>query len=74
MFLFLFKSKYRRKLSFVLHITCSTIVVLGTSCFVNAKCSDSVACGENGVCKNETCVCFDGWQGSECQYCAGKVR
>lgn len=75
MFLFLFKSKYRRKLNIALHITCSTILVLGTSCtFANAKCGDTIVCSGNGVCKNDTCVCFDGWQGAECQYCGGKVR
>lgn len=31
-------------------------------------------CMNGGVCKNGTCVCKDGWQGSECQFCGGKVR
>lgn len=35
-------------------------------------CKD-VECG-NGVCVNGTCVCHDGWQGSQCQYCGGKVK
>lgn len=75
MFLFLFKSKYRRKFGLVVQITCSTAVVLLASCsFVNAKCTEST-CSGNGVCKNnDTCVCFDGWQGPQCQYCAGKVK
>lgn len=32
------------------------------------------SCMNGGVCKNGTCVCKDGWQGSECQFCGGKVR
>lgn len=31
-------------------------------------------CMNGGVCKNGTCICKDGWQGSECQFCGGKVR
>lgn len=73
MFLFLFKSKYRRKFNLCLYFTCSALIVLGTSSFANGKCTDPF-CSGNGVCKNETCVCFDGWQGPECQYCGGKVR
>ncbi|GLV41896.1 distracted [Carabus blaptoides fortunei] len=38
-----------------------------------AKCQDAT-CGGNGVCKNDTCVCYDGWQGPQCQFCGGKVR
>lgn len=37
------------------------------------KCSE-VRCMNGGVCKNGTCLCPDGWQGSECQFCGGKVR
>lgn len=32
------------------------------------------ACMNGGVCRNGTCLCKDGWQGSECQFCGGKVR
>ncbi|XP_029172341.1 attractin-like protein 1 isoform X2 [Nylanderia fulva] len=28
----------------------------------------------NGDCVNGTCMCHEGWQGSHCQYCGGKVR
>lgn len=31
-------------------------------------------CMNGGVCRNGTCICRDGWQGSECQFCGGKVR
>uniref|UniRef100_A0A2M4CRS9 Putative attractin n=1 Tax=Anopheles darlingi TaxID=43151 RepID=A0A2M4CRS9_ANODA len=37
------------------------------------KCAE-VRCMNGGVCKNGTCLCPDGWQGSECQFCGGKVR
>ncbi|XP_046382799.1 attractin-like protein 1 isoform X2 [Ischnura elegans] len=73
MFLFLFKSKYRRKCYFrqgVLYL------FVAFSCYVSVvnsgKCSE-VQC-VNGACVNGTCVCFDGWQGSSCQFCGGKVR
>ncbi|KAK9729796.1 Laminin EGF domain [Popillia japonica] len=33
-----------------------------------------LGCGGNGKCVNETCNCYDGWQGTLCQYCGGKVR
>ncbi|KYM98424.1 hypothetical protein ALC62_10864 [Cyphomyrmex costatus] len=28
----------------------------------------------NGVCENGICVCREGWQGTHCQFCGGKVR
>ncbi|EFA10578.2 Attractin-like protein 1 [Tribolium castaneum] len=70
MFLFLFKSKYRRK-CYVWQALCCAVVVLNVCSLVKAKCAD---CSGNGVCKNETCVCYDGWQGPQCQFCGGKVR
>ncbi|XP_060527876.1 attractin-like protein 1 isoform X2 [Cylas formicarius] len=74
MFLFLFKSKYRRKQLFW-QLLCSLLVLMCVSQFVSSKCiDDPVVCGGNGVCKNDTCVCYDGWQGPSCQFCGGKVR
>lgn len=40
----------------------------------NGQLSSLNGCMNGGVCKNGTCVCKDGWQGSECQFCGGKVR
>lgn len=37
------------------------------------KCSE-IRCMNGGSCRNGTCLCPDGWQGSECQFCGGKVR
>lgn len=73
MFLFLFKSKYRRKFLEWQYICCVIIVILEIESLVNAKCADS-NCGGNGICRNDTCVCYDGWQGPQCQFCGGKVR
>ncbi|CAH0555288.1 unnamed protein product [Brassicogethes aeneus] len=74
MFLFLFKSKYRRK-CFKWDLVCFVIVVLGAcTTLVRAKCHDNSNCSGNGVCKNDTCVCYDGWQGPQCQHCGGKIR
>lgn len=28
----------------------------------------------NGDCVNGSCVCREGWQGTHCQFCGGKVR
>lgn len=74
MFLFLFKSKYRRKFMIFWPIACYIVVFSNHFCGeVQAKCQDAT-CGGNGVCKNDTCVCYDGWQGPQCQFCGGKVR
>ncbi|CAB3258471.1 unnamed protein product [Arctia plantaginis] len=72
MFLFLFKSKYRRKCSWFSPFLCSVLIVLLFCDGVLSKCSDHDCI--NGVCKNDICVCFEGWQGPECQYCGGKVN
>ncbi|KAG5869328.1 hypothetical protein JTB14_005136 [Gonioctena quinquepunctata] len=68
-------SKYRRKLNVRNILICCLVSVgaLPLVSNVSAKCNDTL-CGENGVCKNDTCVCFDGWQGPHCQFCGGKVR
>lgn len=75
MFLFLFKSKYRRKCYFR-KVLISGLVFFGALSLVSkvsAKCDNS-NCNGNGVCKNESCMCYDGWQGAQCQFCGGKVR
>lgn len=72
MFLFLFKSKYRRKFSWFSPFLCSVLIVLLFCDGVLSRCSDHNCL--NGVCNNETCVCYEGWQGAECQYCGGKVK
>lgn len=75
MFLFLFKSKYRRKWSEILYGTCCVLVLVGSACSLSTvKCHNDSDCGGNGKCVNDTCVCYDGWQGSHCQFCGGKVR
>ncbi|KAL1514087.1 hypothetical protein ABEB36_003406 [Hypothenemus hampei] len=73
MFLFLFKSKYRRKYSIYVYINsflCISIMLHNAL----SKCIDDSQCDRNGICKNETCICYEGWQGPQCQYCGGKVR
>ncbi|KAF9407263.1 hypothetical protein HW555_012646 [Spodoptera exigua] len=72
MFLFLFKSKYRRKCSWFSPFLCSVLIVLLFCDGVLSKCEDHTCV--NGVCKNDMCVCYEGWQGPECQYCGGKVK
>ncbi|CAH0697045.1 unnamed protein product [Spodoptera exigua] len=72
MFLFLFKSKYRRKCSWFSPFLCSVLIVLLFCDGVLSKCEDHTCV--NGVCKNDMCVCYEGWQGPECQYCGGKVN
>ncbi|XP_045475580.1 attractin-like protein 1 isoform X2 [Harmonia axyridis] len=73
MFLFLFKSKYRRKSFQWTFMCCAILVILEIADLVHAKCQDT-NCNGNGVCRNDTCVCYDGWQGPQCQFCGGKVR
>lgn len=72
MFLFLFKSKYRRKYSWFSPFLCSVLIVLLFCQCVLTKCSGFNCV--NGECRNDSCVCFEGWQGAECQYCGGKVK
>nr|XP_032523599.1 attractin [Danaus plexippus plexippus] len=72
MFLFLFKSKYRRKYSWFSPFLCSVLIVLLFCHGVLSKCSDHNCF--NGVCNNDTCVCYEGWQGSQCQHCGGKIK
>lgn len=73
MFLFLFKSKYRRKYLGYLLFGVFLFVAFSVD-FVSGSCVEDVQCGGNGVCRNETCICYDGWQGPHCQFCGGKVR
>ncbi|XP_039300291.1 attractin-like protein 1 isoform X2 [Nilaparvata lugens] len=73
MFLFLFKTKFRRKYGIQSVILCFVIIYSSVfTIFCSAKCSE-VHC-VNGECVNGTCVCLDGWQGPSCQFCGGKVR
>ncbi|XP_038219732.1 attractin-like protein 1 [Zerene cesonia] len=72
MFLFLFKSKYRRKCCWFSPFLCSVLIVLLFCNGVLSNCSDHNCV--NGVCRNDTCVCNEGWQGPECQHCGGKIK
>ncbi|XP_017778729.1 PREDICTED: attractin-like protein 1 [Nicrophorus vespilloides] len=74
MFLFLFKSKYRRKSTDLLVCVSVLLFAVGSLQQVQSKCVAPEDCGGHGVCVNETCACYDGWQGSQCQFCGGKVR
>ncbi|XP_049809603.1 attractin [Schistocerca nitens] len=74
MFLFLFKSKYRRKCVFTSGVF-SMIVVYSSVFNLASSTNCTGAQCVNGECVNGTgCVCFDGWQGPSCQFCGGKVR
>ncbi|XP_067009750.1 attractin-like protein 1 isoform X3 [Anabrus simplex] len=74
MFLFLFKSKYRRKCYFRHELLCLVVLYSYLFNLVNSANCTGVQC-VNGECVNGTgCVCFDGWQGPSCQFCGGKVR
>lgn len=63
----------RRKCLFVLFIV---IIVILFHCnnVVLGKCISDSSCMNGGTCFNETCICPDGWQGDDCQFCGGKVR
>lgn len=71
-FLFLFNSKDRRKWSRFASFLRSALLVLLFCDAVHSKCNDENCF--NGVCNEVNCVCFEGWQGPQCQYCAGKVK
>ncbi|XP_026479999.1 attractin-like protein 1 [Ctenocephalides felis] len=75
MFVFLFKSKYRRKSRVCTQFVSAVIVLIFVQCLcvtAQKRCTELNCL--NGVCKNDTCLCNDGWQGPECQFCGGKVR
>lgn len=75
MFLFLFKSKYRKKSdNIVKNVWCLVVISI---CVVSVVCYNECtenSCSGNGKCVNGTCFCYDGWQGPSCQFCGGKVR
>ncbi|XP_063985474.1 attractin-like protein 1 isoform X1 [Diachasmimorpha longicaudata] len=88
MFLFLYKSKYRRKvhdrndkLLYNVPYALLWAVIAGAALLEGAATASSApesTCDldncVNGDCVNGSCLCHDGWQGPACQYCSGKVR
>lgn len=79
MFLFLYKSKYRRKASArasAVALVCTLLVLASAanaySNLAEPSC-DFDSC-VNGACVNDSCLCHEGWQGPACQYCGGKIR
>lgn len=72
-----FNCKYRRKhilllllvlfhicSSFLTHVSAYNCTAPGGHCQNDGKCKEDVG----------QCICADGWQGPECQFCGGKVR
>lgn len=47
---------------------------LSADAAVAQHCASDLSCQNGGACVNGTCVCREGWQGDECQFCGGKVR
>ncbi|XP_043267343.1 attractin-like protein 1 isoform X2 [Venturia canescens] len=96
MFLFLYKSKYRRKnnkrifhdrqdsdfstgfiwsvLIWAVVLRCAATAASTTSTSTSTEVPCDIENCVNGDCVNGSCVCQDGWQGTACQYCGGKVR
>ncbi|XP_023308777.2 attractin [Lucilia cuprina] len=72
-----FNCKYRRKhillLLLVLFHICSSFLTHVSAYNCSAP---GGHCQNDGKCKEDVgqCVCADGWQGPECQFCGGKVR
>uniref|UniRef100_A0A8D8ZS86 Attractin-like protein 1 n=1 Tax=Cacopsylla melanoneura TaxID=428564 RepID=A0A8D8ZS86_9HEMI len=72
---FLFKSKFRRKFHLNIPVV---LVILYTLVFI-VQCDNKLSEKSGIVCINGelingSCVCHDGWQGDNCQFCSGKVR
>uniref|UniRef100_A0A1B0BSW5 CUB domain-containing protein n=1 Tax=Glossina palpalis gambiensis TaxID=67801 RepID=A0A1B0BSW5_9MUSC len=73
----LFNAKYRRKclmLMFMMLVHAgfndlTRVSGTGYNCTAHGG-----VCQNEGQCKEDTCLCADGWQGPECQFCGGKVR
>lgn len=71
----LFNVKYRRKFNFIILIII-IIIISSITVHINAlnNCTSNISCMNGGICRNKACLCPDGWQGPDCQYCGGKVR
>uniref|UniRef100_A0A1B0DL29 CUB domain-containing protein n=1 Tax=Phlebotomus papatasi TaxID=29031 RepID=A0A1B0DL29_PHLPP len=83
MFQFIYLAKYRRKCVWFSPMLCTLVLwsfLLVNLCVqVASKCSEldedtNGSCMNGGFCRNGSCVCPEGWQGTECQFCGGKVR
>ncbi|KAF2894281.1 hypothetical protein ILUMI_11891, partial [Ignelater luminosus] len=57
----------------VFYLSSLIVLLVCARSVAEAKWEDSSSCSGNGICKNDTCICYDGWQGPECQFCGGKV-
>lgn len=76
------RRKKGKKLSFFLEILAifSALLVLkpvetaAVTLPSSINCTTDANCMNGGFCRNNACVCADGWQGSDCQFCGGKVR
>lgn len=72
----IFNAKYRRKCLLLL------LLLIFHGCFSELSRVSAFNCTVQGNhCQNEgqcqkdgQCLCADGWQGPECQFCGGKVR
>lgn len=75
MFMTLSTFKSNQKCIFCL-LLISFILLVSVDRSVDAisRCISSSSCMNGGLCINGSCVCTDGWQGDECQFCGGKVR
>lgn len=62
------RQKYGHDILFLIVIYSSVYLVFS----YNSKCKD-LQC-VNGECINGTCICRDGWQGTFCQFCGGKIK
>lgn len=73
MFMILHSIQSQRKCLFVLFVVLLILIICCNNVVIG-KCISDSSCMNGGVCTNGTCVCPDGWQGDDCQFCGGKVR
>lgn len=73
MFRILHSIQSQRKCIFILFVVLLILLVCCNNVVIG-KCIGDSTCMNGGVCINGTCVCPDGWQGNDCEFCGGKVR
>lgn len=72
-----FNVKYRRKVFIITFIQMLAIwmsVSMQMQPIDAFNCTTDESCKNGGFCRNNACICPDGWQGSDCQFCGGKVK
>lgn len=76
---YLIKAKFKRK--YFPHLIVVSIVLfqlIGSVLSHSVSPSSSSTCGDvlcfHGTCQDGRCICDNGWQGSACHRCGGRIK